>query len=423
MSEDKVLTCNFCGKKREEVEKLIAGPGVYICDECIKLSYGIVSEDTDLSEGLDFDELPRPSEIKDYLDTFIMGQDSAKEILSVNAYNHYKRITNVIKDVEVDKTNVLLLGPTGTGKTLLAKTLAKKLKVPFAIADATTLTEAGYVGEDVESVLERLMALSDYDLEVAQRGIVFIDELDKKARKSESNTSTRDVSGEGVQQALLRLIEGTQCKIKMSSKNKFSDEFIEFDTSNVLFILGGAFVGIEEIIEKRLKSKSKIGFNSKILNDDDRSQILTKIIPTDVVHYGLIPELVGRLPIIATLENLSEKQLRKILTEVKNSIIMQVKSLLELDDIDINFGENYLTEVSKLAIQSKMGARALKSLVETSILNIMFRVEEFNKNGVKSIRFDNYPYKDKGKPVLVYEGREEIDNDYKIYRGINELEE
>ena len=193
MSEDKVLTCNFCGKKREEVEKLIAGPGVYICDECIKLSYGIVSEDTDLSEGLDFDDLPRPSEIKDYLDTFIMGQDSAKEILSVNAYNHYKRITNVIKDVEVDKTNVLLLGPTGTGKTLLAKTLAKKLKVPFAIADATTLTEAGYVGEDVESVLERLMALSDYDLEVAQRGIVFIDELDKKARKSESNTSTRDV--------------------------------------------------------------------------------------------------------------------------------------------------------------------------------------------------------------------------------------
>ena len=213
MSEDKVLTCNFCGKKREEVEKLIAGPGVYICDECIKLSYGIVSEDTDLSEGLDFDELPRPSEIKDYLDTFIMGQDSAKEILSVNAYNRYKRITNVIKDVEVDKTNVLLLGPTGTGKTLLAKTLAKKLKVPFAIADATTLTEAGYVGEDVESVLERLMALSDYDLEVAQRGIVFIDELDKKARKSESNTSTRDVSGEGVQQVLLSLIEGTQCTI------------------------------------------------------------------------------------------------------------------------------------------------------------------------------------------------------------------
>ena len=256
MSEDKVLTCNFCGKKREEVEKLIAGPGVYICDECIKLSYGIVSEDLDtITGGLDFEELPRPAEIKEYLDTFIMGQDSAKEILSVNAYNHYKRITNQIKDVEIDKTNVLLLGPTGTGKTLLAKTLAKKLKVPFAIADATTLTEAGYVGEDVESVLERLMALADYDIEVAQRGIVFIDELDKKARKSESNTSTRDVSGEGVQQALLRLIEGTQCKIKMNSKNKFTDEYIEFDTSNVLFILGGAFVGMEDIIEKRLKSK------------------------------------------------------------------------------------------------------------------------------------------------------------------------
>jgi len=424
MSEDKILTCNFCGKKRDDVEKLIAGPGVYICDECIKLSYSIVAEDVDTNLGqLDFDELPRPSEIKEYLDQFIMGQDAAKEILSVNAYNHYKRITSVIKDVQIDKTNVLLLGPTGTGKTLLAKTLAKKLQVPFAIADATTLTEAGYVGEDVESVLERLLSLADYDIEVAQRGIVFIDEVDKKARKSESNTSTRDVSGEGVQQALLRLIEGTLCKIKMSSKNKFSDEYIEFDTSNVLFVLGGAFVGIEEIIEKRLKSKSKIGFNSKILNEQDRSEILTKINPTDVVHYGLIPELVGRLPIIATLENLSENQLRKILTDVKNSIIMQVKSLLELDDIEIEFSDAYLNDVSKLAIQSKMGARALKSLVETSLLNIMFRIDEFNKNGVKRVRFDNYPYKDKGKPTLIYEGHEQEDNDYKIYRGINELEE
>ena len=422
MSEEQGLTCNFCGKNREQVEKLIAGPGVYICDECVKLSYGIVSEEQAGELGnLEFEELPKPSEIKEFLDLYIMGQDSAKEILSVNAYNHYKRISNVIHDVEIDKTNVLLLGPTGTGKTLLARTLAKKLQVPFAIADATTLTEAGYVGEDVESVLERLLTIADFDVDLAQKGIVFIDEIDKKARKSESNTATRDVSGEGVQQALLRLIEGTQCKIKMSAKNKYGEDFIEFDTSNVLFILSGAFVGIEEIIEKRIKKKTNIGFNSKLLSDNDKNELLTKINSSDVVHYGLIPELVGRLPVIATLDNLSEKQLRKILTDVKNSIIMQIKSLLRLDDIEIKFSNDYYDQVSKLAIQSKMGARALKSLVENSLINIMFRIDEFNNNGVHTIRFDNYPYNDK-KPVLVYEDREETDGNYKLYRGIDELE-
>ena len=421
MSEEQSLSCNFCGKKRDDVEKLIAGPGVYICDECVKLSYGIVSEEQIEDIGnLNFDELPRPSDIKDFLDMYIMGQDSAKEILSVNAYNHYKRISNVIHDVEIDKTNVLLLGPTGVGKTLLAKTLAKKLQVPFAIADATTLTEAGYVGEDVESVLERLLTIADFDVDVAQRGIVFIDEIDKKARKSESNTTTRDVSGEGVQQALLRLIEGTQCKIKMSTKNKYGEDFIEFDTTNVLFILSGAFVGIEEIIEKRIKKKTNIGFNSKLLTDDDKNEMLTKINSSDVVHYGLIPELVGRLPVIATLDNLSEDQLRKILTDVKNSIIMQIKSLLRLDDLEVKFSNEYYDQVSKLAIQSKMGARALKSLVENSLINIMFRIDEFNNKGVHTIRFDNYPYN--SKPILVYEDREETDDNYKLYRGIDELE-
>ena len=421
MSENKSLTCNFCGKKRDDVEKLIAGPGVYICDECIKLSYSIVQDDQSDINALDFSDLPKPSEIKDYLDQYIMGQDAAKEILSVNAYNHYKRISNVIHDVDIDKTNVLLLGPTGTGKTLLAKTLAKKLQVPFAIADATTLTEAGYVGEDVESVLERLLTLSDFDISVAERGIVFIDEVDKKARKSESNTTTRDVSGEGVQQALLRLIEGTQCKIKTTTKSKYTDEFIEFDTSNVMFILGGAFVGIDKIIEKRLKSKSKIGFNSKILSEDDKNELLTKIRSEDVVHYGIIPELVGRLPVIATMEHLSKEQLRKILTDVKNNVIMQVKSLLRLDNLDIVFTDNYYKEVSEISIKSKMGARALKSIVENSLINIMFRIDEFNKSGVHTIRFDNYPYGDK-KPILIFDDREELDTKYKIYRGIDELE-
>tara|TARA_B110000503_G_C7100927_1_gene393718 strand:- start:235 stop:1506 length:1272 start_codon:yes stop_codon:yes gene_type:complete len=422
MSEDKIVSCNFCGKKREEVEKLIAGPGVYICDECIKLSYNIVSDTDEKTVGdLTFDLLPKPTELKKYLDQYIMGQDSAKEILSVNAYNHYKRITNVLPDIELDKSNILLVGPTGTGKTLLAKTLAKKLQVPFAMADATTLTEAGYVGEDVESVLERLLTLADFDIDVAQKGIIFIDELDKKARKSESNTNTRDVSGEGVQQALLRLIEGTQCKVKINSKNKMSDEYIDFDTTDVLFILGGAFVGIDDIIKARLKKKSNMGFNSSLDSKDKDKEVLSQITSNDIVSYGLIPELVGRLPVIATLDILTAPQLKNILTEVKNSVIVQVKSLMMLDDIDVTFSDTYLHEVSEYAIQSKMGARALKSLVENSLMNIMFRVEEFNKKGIKGIRFDNYPYNDK-KPVLIYEDKEEQDNNYKLYRGINELE-
>jgi ATP-dependent Clp protease ATP-binding subunit ClpX len=422
MSEDKIVSCNFCGKKREEVEKLIAGPGVYICDECIKLSYNIVSDTDEKTVGdLTFDLLPKPTELKKYLDQYIMGQDSAKEILSVNAYNHYKRITNVLPDIELDKSNILLVGPTGTGKTLLAKTLAKKLQVPFAMADATTLTEAGYVGEDVESVLERLLTLADFDIDVAQKGIIFIDELDKKARKSESNTNTRDVSGEGVQQALLRLIEGTQCKVKINSKNKMSDEYIDFDTTDVLFILGGAFVGIDDIIKARLKKKSNMGFNSSLDSKDKDKEVLSQITSNDIVSYGLIPELVGRLPVIATLDTLTAPQLKNILTEVKNSVIVQVKSLMMLDDIDVTFSDTYLHEVSEYAIRSKMGARALKSLVENSLMNIMFRVEEFNKKGIKGIRFDNYPYNDK-KPVLIYEDTEEQDNNYKLYRGINELE-
>lgn len=421
MTDDKQqkLNCNFCGKHREEVEKLIAGPNVYICDECIKISYDIVKDEAHLGlTDLDFESIPKPIEIKEYLDEYVMSQASAKEILSVNAYNHYKRVTNQIKDIEIEKTNILLMGSTGTGKTLLAKTLANKLQVPFAIADATTLTEAGYVGEDVESVLERLLSLADYDIEVAQRGIVFIDEVDKKARKSESNTSTRDVSGEGVQQALLRLIEGTKTKVKVGSGKKYTDEFVEFDTSNVLFILSGAFVGIENIIEKRIKKNSNIGFGSKLINIEEREELVQNVTASDVIQYGLIPELVGRLPVIATLEKLDEECLKNILTNIKNNIISQTEALLEIDNIEVKFNEGYLSDVAKLADQSKIGARSLKALVENSVTSIMFRASVLNNNGVVGVTYDKYPTAE-DKPLLIYKDREEIDENYKLYRGID----
>ena len=417
------LTCNFCGKNREQVEKLIAGPNVYICNECVAISYDIIDKNPDELDidGLSYEDLPKPNEIKKYLDEYVIGQDSAKELLSVHAYNHYKRISKLIKDTVVEKSNILLMGSTGTGKTLLARTLANKLQVPFAIADATTLTESGYVGEDVESVLERLLTLADFDVELAQRGIVFIDEIDKKARRSESNTNTRDVSGEGVQQALLRLIEGTTTKVKLQNNKKFGDDYAEFDTTNILFILSGAFVGIEDIIEKRIKRKSNIGFNSKIVGKEERNKLLDAVMNNDVVSYGLIPELVGRLPVIATLEQLDKKQLRMLLTEIKNSTLQQVKSLLELDGIELQFGEEYLDFVADKCYKSKIGARSIKSLIDNSVTSLMYRIEEFNNMGVKGIRLDKYPYKYENNPILITDTGEEIDTNFKLYRGINDI--
>lgn len=426
MTDKKNFNCSFCGKDRDSVEKLIAGPNVYICNECITLSYKIVTENIeDTARSVDsVDDLPTPAEIKAHLDEYIVGHNSAKEIMSVSAYNHYKRIlsreTHSDDDTVLEKTNILMVGPTGTGKTLFAKTLAKKLNVPFVIADATTLTESGYVGEDVDSVLERLLVLADYDVDLAQKGIIYIDEVDKKSRRSESAV-TRDVSGEGVQQALLRLIEGTVTKVRWSGGKKFGDEYVEFDSSNVLFILGGAFVGIENHIERRLKKAVNIGFGARMITQQQREHLLADVSHADIIEFGLIPELVGRLPIIASLENLSEQQLVQVLTGVKNSVIDQAVKLLKMDSIDLEFTTQYYAQVAQLAAKQKLGARIVKGLVEQSLTSVMFRAPELRKAGVASVRFDNYPTKPEEKPVLIYHNGTEItDTDFKIYRGINE---
>ena len=420
MPENKNLQCSFCGKNRDNVDKLIAGPNVYICNECIVLSYDIVVSQAE-EDGVDVSlgDLPAPEEIKAFLDSHIIAHNDTKELLSVSAYNHYKRILGQ-SSMHIDKTNLLMIGPTGTGKTLFAKTLAKKLQVPFAIADATTLTEAGYVGEDVESVLERLLSIADWDIAKAQKGIVYIDEIDKKARKSESSASTRDVSGEGVQQALLRLIEGTIVKIKSSKSNtKFQDSTIEFDTSEVLFILGGAFVGLDKIVSKNISKNAQIGFGSKLITTAEKNNIMQRTTPQDIVQYGLIPELVGRLPVIAVLDKLEQKDLRKILDTVENNIVDQYKELLHMDDIELIIEPEYLDEIAKISSTSELGARGLKTLIENTMLNIMYRAPSLRKQGVTQIEFHKYPVEANHYPILRYEnGQTEIDTKYKVYRGI-----
>ena len=413
---DKKLNCNFCGKGRDQVDKLIAGPNVYICNECISISYEILDDDKHLLL-VDTGEIPTPREIHNYLDEHVIGQEETKEILSTSAYNHYKRINHISNnDVTIEKSNVLMIGPTGSGKTLIAKTLAKKLNVPFAIADATTLTEAGYVGDDVEAVLERLLAVADYDIERAQKGIIFIDEIDKKSRKSESSTTTRDVSGEGVQQAMLRLIEGTVTKVKVGTK-KLLDEHIEFDTSNILFIVGGAFVGIEDFITKRLKNKTGVGFTGNVIGKDQSDRILKILQPSDVVKYGLIPELVGRLPIITTLDKLSEEQLVEIMSKAKNSVIDQVKELMIYNEIELEFSNRYYIDVAKRASSTGMGARAVKSIVENSLFYLMYNAPELQEDNVIKVIFDKYPSRIE-KPMAVYaNGESKRIEDYRFFRS------